>query len=71
MFEALTARAARAAERRAVEQAQRIAARLDEALPADVRVRVDGSDVQLAGRALGRRLALDPALKWTIAELIR
>lgn len=71
MFEALSARAARAAERRAVEQAQRIAARLDEALPADVRVRVDGSDVQLSGRALGRRLALDPALKWTIAEMIR
>lgn len=71
MFETLMARAARAAERRAADRAQRIAGRLADALPDDVRVATDGNGVRLSGRALGRRLARDPALRWAIAELIR
>lgn len=71
MFEALIARAGRSAERRAAELARQIAGRLDDGLPADVSVEADGSDVRLSGRALKRRLMLDPALKWTLARLTR
>jgi len=71
MFETLMARGARAAERLARDRAQRIAGRLADALPGDVRVATDGSGVQLSGRGLERRLARDPALRWAIAELIR
>ena len=71
MFETLTARAAARAEARAAEQARRLAARLDQDLPGGVRVEADAQGVRLTGRALRRRLALDPALKWMIAELIR
>lgn len=71
MFESLMTRAARVAERRAAAQARRIATALEAALPGDVRVAAEAQGVRLSGRALGRRLALDPALKWTLAGLIR
>ena len=69
MFETLMARVAARANDRAAEQARRIAARLAEALPRDVHARTDAEGVRLTGRGLKRRLALDPALKWTMAEL--
>jgi len=71
MFERLKARLEREAERRAARQARRIAAALAEALPDDVRVAADEQGVRLSGRALLRRLALEPELKWTMMELIR
>lgn len=71
MFELLTARAARAAERRAGEQAHRLAAEIGAAMPGDVKVAEDEEGVRLSGRALRRRLTLDPALKWTMTRLIR
>ena len=71
MFERLIARAGAAAERRAAARARGLGAELDRALPGDVTVATVPEGVRLEGRALGRRLALDPALKWTIMGLIR
>jgi hypothetical protein len=71
MFDSLIARAGRAAERRAAERARLLAAALAGALPGDIAVAEDADGVRLMGRALKRRLALDPALKWTIVGLIR
>jgi hypothetical protein len=71
MFEALTAGAARAAQRRAQERAQRLAAEMGAAMPSDIEVAADERGVRLSGRALRRRLALDPALKWTLRGLVR
>jgi hypothetical protein len=67
MFETLEARAARTAERRAKARAQALADAFGAALPKDIRVEADAEGVRLSGRALGRRRALDPALRWTIA----
>ena len=71
MFETLMAQAVTRADERAAERAARIAARLEEALPDDVRARADADGVRLTGRGLKRRLALDPALRWIMAELNR
>lgn len=71
MFESLMARAGRAADRYAAEQARRLAAALDEDLPSDIGIAVERDGVRLSGRALRQRLALDPALRWTIRESIR
>ena len=71
MFETLMAQAVARADERAAERADRIAARLEEALPDDVRARADADRVRLTGRGLKRRLALDPAFRWIMAELNR
>ena len=71
MFEALTARAARTAERRADAHKSRFTQRLEASLPGDMGVEAGAEGVRLSGRALKRRLALDPALRWIMAELIR
>ena len=71
MFESLMARAAHAADRRAAEQARRLAAEFAAAVPGDVGVAAVADGVRLSGRALKRRLAIDQALKWTIQGLIR
>jgi len=67
MFERLTARAEAAAARRAEAQRARIAARI----PAALHPEASADGVRLSGRGLRRRLALDPALKWLLAGLIR
>lgn len=67
MFETLMARAQSAADRRAEAQVRRLAAALEEALPADVAVAIEADGVRLSGRALGRRLALE----WTMTGLVR
>jgi hypothetical protein len=71
MFETLEARAAQAAARRAGQRAAALADDMRAALPRDVRVAADDRGVRLAGPALGRRRALDDALRWTIAGLAR
>lgn len=71
MFETLIARAHGVAERRAAARAAALAAALDDALPDDVTITVAADGVRLTGRGLARRLALDPALKWAVAEAIR
>lgn len=71
MFEPLTARAARAAERRARERAAALAGEIRAALPSDIRVEAEAQGVRLSGRALRRRMALDSALRWTLSGLTR
>ena len=65
MFERVSARAERAAERRVTRHRERIARRLREDLPAGVKVESTDEGVSLSGRAL------DAALRWAIAGAIR
>ncbi|HEV7661071.1 MAG TPA: hypothetical protein VGO55_14630 [Allosphingosinicella sp.] len=67
MFETLEARAARAATRRARQRAAALADEMRAALPPDIKVEADRESVRLSGLVLGRRRALDAALRWTIA----
>ena len=67
MFENLEVRAARAAERRARERARTLADEMRSALPSDIDVVADDEGVRLSAPALGRRRALEAALRWTIA----
>jgi hypothetical protein len=71
MFETLEARAARAAARRARMRAAALADEMRAALPAEIEVAADEKGVRLSGPAVGRRRALDAALRWTIAGLGR
>lgn len=71
MFEALIARVRRVAERRAREKARLLAEALKAALPRDIHVEADEAGARLSGRALRRRLALDPALRWAMRRPIR
>lgn len=69
MFEILTRRAARAAERRAADRREKLAARLGERVPAGVRVAIEDDRVVMEGRSLGRRFLADPALRWLGVEV--
>ncbi|HVQ09366.1 MAG TPA: hypothetical protein VMS43_13115 [Allosphingosinicella sp.] len=71
MFETLEARAARAAARHARMRAAALADEMRAALPADIEVAADEKGVRLSGPALGRRRALEAALRWTISGLGR
>lgn len=71
MFEALTARAAALARRRARAKAASLADALREALPPAISATPDDEGVRLSGRSLSRRFALDSRLRWTIMGLIR
>jgi hypothetical protein len=66
MFETLVVRAARAAKRRADERAAVLADEMRAALPHDIEVAADEAGVRLSGPALGRRRALEAALRWAI-----
>lgn len=67
MFERLTARAAALAQRGARRRREALARRLSEEAPEGVGVSEEEEGVLLAGRGLGRRLALDPELRWLTA----
>jgi hypothetical protein len=71
MFETLEARAARAAARLARRRAAALAEEMRAKLPGDIEVAADAVGVRLSGPALGRRRALEAALRWAIAESIR
>ena len=68
MLENLAKRAAQAAERRAAARRERLAARLTEMAPGGIEVGEEGEQVALSGRGLARRFALDPRLRWLVAE---
>lgn len=67
MFETLVARAARAAKRRADARAAALADEMRATLPAGIKIEADEAGVRLSGPALGRRRALEAAVRWTIA----
>jgi hypothetical protein len=66
MFERLTARGAELAQRAARRRRSVLAEALREEAPAGVRIEEEAQGVALSGRGLGRRLALEPALRWLI-----
>lgn len=68
VLEAMARQAARLAERRAAARRSQLAARIGDAAPKDVTVTVEDEAVVMSGRGLVRRLTLDPALRWLVAE---
>jgi len=68
MFGRIRERAQRQAERRAAAGRERLAARMRSAAPGEIEVGVEGETVVLGGRGLSRRLLVDPALRWLVAE---
>jgi hypothetical protein len=70
MFERLLERAGRAAERRAGAKARALAERLGDKLPPGIEARAEAEGVVLSGRAIARRFALEPGLRWLIGRLI-
>jgi hypothetical protein len=69
MFERLKARALLLAEARAERRRHALAARLADELPAGIAADRTGEGVELSGRGLKRRLALEPALRALIGRL--
>jgi hypothetical protein len=63
MFERLEARVRRAAAARAARLTDEIAGRLAAELPPGISVEAISGGVRISGRALKRRLALEPALR--------
>ena len=71
MFEALEARAQRAAATRAEARRYDLAEALRALLPPEVAVETIEEGVLLSGPGFGRRVMLDASLRWTIAGLLR
>lgn len=69
MFEALEGRVRLLAERRARERAQALAEELRAELPRGIAAEAVPDGVRLSGRGIGRRLVLEPALRWLIGRL--
>lgn len=67
MFEKLTMRAAALAREAARRRRDELAETLREEAPAGVRIEAAEEGVALSGRGLGRRFALEPALRWLTA----
>ncbi|HEU0133511.1 MAG TPA: hypothetical protein VFR28_01695 [Allosphingosinicella sp.] len=67
MFERLMLHGAALARRAAHERAGSIAAELREEAPGGIRISEEEEGVALTGRALRRRFALDPQLRWLIS----
>lgn len=67
MFERLTARGAALAQETARRRRGELAEALREDAPAGLRVDEEDEAVVLSGRGLGRRFALEPALRWLFA----
>jgi hypothetical protein len=69
MFERLKARALLLAQARAARRRDALAARLADELPAGIAADRTAEGVELSGRGLKRRLALEPALRALIGRL--
>ncbi|HWT11980.1 MAG TPA: hypothetical protein VN231_04440 [Allosphingosinicella sp.] len=67
MFETMADRAGRLARRRAEERRSELAQELAAELRDGVRVEETEQGVRLSGRAIGRRFALEPRLRWLLA----
>ena len=68
MFERLAARGAELAHSRAEARRGRLVDRLERAAPGGVRVQREEDRIMLSGRGLVRRFALDPLVRWLVAE---
>lgn len=69
MFEMLEARVRRVAEQRARERAAVLADDLRAELPPGIAAEPMAEGVRLSGCGIGRRFAVEPALRWLIAGL--
>jgi hypothetical protein len=69
MFERLTDRGEKAAERRARARTDALAEQMKAEAPPGVTITLAARGVLLSGRALRRRFALEPALRWLTAAL--
>jgi hypothetical protein len=69
MLEGVEARLLRIAEHRAARRRRVVADRLRAELPPGLAIEESGEGVALKGRGLGRRLVLEPALRWLLAAL--
>ena len=67
MFEKLMLHGAALARKAADERRAALARALREEAPGGTRVSEDEAGVALEGRGLGRRLALEPGLRWLLA----
>jgi hypothetical protein len=67
MFERLMLHGAALARRAADARRSALAAELREEAPEGVRVAEEMEAVTLEGRALGRRFAIEPGLRWLLA----
>jgi hypothetical protein len=70
MFETLTARGAALGEQAARRRRRALAEALREEMPAGVGIDENAESVALSGRGLGRRFALEPALRWLVTGLV-
>ncbi len=68
MFGRLAQRAEQVAATRAARRRERLAAALRAREAPGVAVSEEGERVVLAGRGLGRRMAMDAELRWLVAE---
>ena len=71
MFEALEARAQRAAATRTAARRHDLAEALRALLPPEVAIETIEEGVLLSGPGFGRRVMLDASLRWTIAGLLK
>lgn len=71
MFEALEARAQRAAATRVEARRHDLAEALRALLPPEVAIETIEEGVLLSGPGFGRRVMLDASLRWTIAGLLK
>ena len=69
MLERVIARVERAAAARARSAIRRLAERIRDESPSGIQATEEAGGIRLSGRALRRRFALDPALRWLIARL--
>lgn len=68
MFEKLQARGAELANGRAAARRERLAVQIEEKAPNGVRVQREQDRIVLSGRGLIGRFALDPLMRWLVAE---
>jgi hypothetical protein len=69
MLEALEGRLRRLAELRASRRLDETAERIAAGLPRGIYAARTADSVELSGRGLSRRFALEPALRWLLAGL--
>ena len=69
MFETLLERVRRRAEARARAAAARIAEAAAADAPRGVAVEASAGAVRLSGRGLGRRVVVEPAVRWLIGRV--
>ena len=69
MFERIMEHARGAAARLATSRISELTEQIRSRVPTNIEVSAQENGIRLSGRALRRRFALDPALRWLLAGL--